>query len=217
MVIIFSCTDGKGQLINKTTGELSKTNKRIGKWEYYDEKGKIFAAGSYIDGLKNGLWNYARKTYNGSNSIEWNIVSCDSFKINIPNDWELNIKSNQINPLFFKYNDSSGANGNITLLNEKGDNSIASIATKLINQNKTITDYKLLMRKNVEINEIKSVYIQQVLKVNNQELLVEQFIVQDSPENYYLLSFFVKKSKIKLYHQLFSEIAYSFSFLKVNN
>lgn len=191
-------------------GQFSSTNKRIGDWKYYDDNGNLIASGSYTDGLKEGLWNYSKKLYNNSQTIDWEIYSNSLFKINIPKDWEINTSAHINVPLVFIYKDSIRPNGNITLIKKDSSLTLKEAANELIRQSNIGNNHKVLLQKEVAINGLNSVYSQQLMSIEGKDLALEQYLIEGINHNY-IISFFVTTSHISLYNQLFTEIAYSFT------
>ncbi len=210
LFVSWSCSDTVKKMDKTFEGQFSINNKRVGKWNYYNDRGDLIASGSYSNGLKKGTWVYSQKTYNGSNTIEWIIFSNEIFKLNIPNDWKFKTNIHKSMPLSFSYNTPSQPNGNITLIRKDSLLSLHDASNILINQNDIGDSHEILLQKEIEINGFSSIYTQQVISINGKEVFIEQYLIEGVKENY-LVSFFVKKKDITVYHQLFAEIAYSFT------
>lgn len=53
-LLYYEQIDSTGKLLQK--GPMIDTNIRIGAWEFYDLNGRVIATGSYVNGMKEGVW-----------------------------------------------------------------------------------------------------------------------------------------------------------------
>ncbi len=190
-------------------GEFSSTNQRIGDWKYFDKNGDLTARGKYVDGQKEGEWWYKEQTYNGSNNVNWNINSNNLFKLNLPADWEVENRKDPLVILSFNYPDSISPTGNVTLIEKDRNLSLKELAKFHISQNTLGENHRTTKVEEIQINGLNAIYSQQFMEYNGEEIFIEQYLVE-APNRNYLLSFFVRKNGINIYHKIFTEVAYSF-------
>lgn len=189
-------------------GFLNEDSQRDSTWEYYNSNGSLLMSGKYIDGMKDGIWKYGTLTYNGSDSINWNIVNTLLVNLNIPSDWQ--IQDSLANKQFLFRATYSDASFSVKKVSVKGK-SLDDLTRSVVNKNREITNLEVRENKFFNIKGRASQrLIQKIKDSTGLNQFLEQYIITIEEGRYYLLLSFIQTDNEKsfLFHELFSDLAF---------
>lgn len=193
----------------KTKGFIDSKGLRDSIWEFKNFDATIKAKGEFDKDFKVGDWRYYNGTYNKTNIISWEIENYDLFSINIPKDWEVIEQKD-----FFQAKQKNDRNFNFNIYYlDSGGKSLIQLVDQITKDNSNNKSYKLFEKESFEIKNLETVRLLQKLDISEAPIHFEQYLIYVDSETSFLISFFSKLDMhVKLYHQLFTEIAFSFRY-----